>query len=57
VNNKPFQLVMHTISQILHARSQEMSLVQYLSGLVLMHGGCSLKVLQNNALIFKTNLK
>ena len=44
VNEKPFQHIMYSVSQILHGRSQEMSLVQYLSGFVLLHGGCTLKV-------------
>ncbi|XP_062582660.1 uncharacterized protein LOC134244405 [Saccostrea cucullata] len=49
VSEKPFQYVMYSVSQILHGRSQEMSLVQYLSGLVLMHGGCTLKDIERIA--------
>nr|XP_022291909.1 uncharacterized protein LOC111103152 [Crassostrea virginica] len=49
VNEKPFQHIMYSVSQILHGRSQEMSLVQYLSGFVLLHGGCTLKDIERIA--------
>ena len=38
VHEKTFQQITYSVSQILHGKCQEMSLVQYLSRFVLPHG-------------------
>ena len=41
VSSKPFQHIILTACIGLHGRSQEMSLVQYIVGFILKHGGCT----------------
>ena len=44
VLSKSYQHILLTATVGLHGRSQEMSLVQYLVGFMLKHGGCTERV-------------
>lgn len=44
IPSKHFMHIMITAAIGLHSRSQELSVVQYLIGMVLTHGGCTQKV-------------
>lgn len=44
IPSKPFMHIMITAAIGLHSRCQELSVVQYLIGMVLTHGGCTQKV-------------
>ncbi|XP_033759941.1 uncharacterized protein LOC117342076 [Pecten maximus] len=41
VQGKPFYHVLNSVAIALHGRSREMTVLQYLCGMVLLHGGCT----------------
>ncbi|XP_069109713.1 uncharacterized protein [Argopecten irradians] len=51
LGEKPFLHIMHSTAIALHGRFREMSVVQYLTGLVMMHGGCTYKDIERIAKI------
>ena len=44
VASKPFFHVLQSAGIVLHGRSQEMSLLQFMNGFLLTHGGCTQRV-------------
>lgn len=45
IDSKPFHHMLVSIAISLHGRNQEMSVIQYIIGFILTHGGCTLRVL------------
>lgn len=56
INNKGFVQVLVAAAIALHGRNQEMSLVQYMIGLILTHGGCTQLVCLDKFSIFQSFL-
>ena len=53
VQSKPLRHVMLSTAMALHGRSQEMSVVQYITSFILLHGGCTQRVSKKLILLFK----
>lgn len=45
IDSKPFHHMLVSTAIALHGRNQEMSVMQYIIGFLLTHGGCTLRVL------------
>lgn len=45
IDSKPFHHILVSTANALHGRNQEMSVIQYIIGFILTHGGCTLRVL------------
>lgn len=45
IDSKPFHHMLVSTAIALHGRNQEMSVIQYIIGFILTHGGCTLRVL------------
>lgn len=43
IDSKPFHHMLVSIAISLHGRNQEMSVIQYIIGFILTHGGCTLR--------------
>lgn len=56
VPSKEFDHVLFTIGLALHGRNREMTTLQYLNGMVLLHGGCTQRVSQSIVTYIKGHL-